>query len=99
MKELICDICKKAFKWRRAARDHMKKEHNVERFFCIVVACGVSQRTAADLKHHYEEAYNHDTGKQQAPEESGELKGGSSRDPEGSYQRTRSDPTKGSPHQ
>ena len=52
----------------------MKKEHNVERFFCVVVGCGVILRTAADLRHHYKESHNHDTGKRQAPEESGELK-------------------------
>ena len=52
----------------------MKKEHNVERFFCVIVGCGVSRRTTADIKHHYEEAHDHGTGKRQAPEESGEWK-------------------------
>ena len=58
-KELICDICKKAFKWRREAREHMKTEHNLERFFCVIAGCGVSRRTAADIQHNYKVAKIH----------------------------------------
>ena len=56
---IICDICKKAFKWRREAREHMKTEHNLERFFCVIAGCGVSRRTAADIQHHYKVAQIH----------------------------------------
>ena len=57
----------------------MKKEHNVERFFCVIAGCGVSRRTAADIKHHYKEAH---TGKQRDPEELGKWNR-----PEGHYNR------------
>ena len=63
------------FKWRMAARGHMKREHNMDKFFCIIAGCGVSQRTAAGIKHHYREAHNHDAGEQRAPGEPEDLEG------------------------
>ena len=53
----------------------MKRELNVDKFFCIIACCGVSQRTAAGLKHHYKEAHDHNTGERQAPEEPEDLEG------------------------
>ena len=57
-----------AFKWRRAAREHMKREHNMDKFFCIIACCGFSQRSVAGLKYHFKEIHDHDTGECQAPE-------------------------------
>ena len=46
----------------------MKRVHNVDRVFCIIAGCGVSQRSAAGLKYHFKEIHDHDTGECQAPE-------------------------------
>ena len=63
------------FKWRRVAREHMKREHSVDKFFCIIAGSGVKQRTVAGMKHHYKEVHDHGAGEQQALEEPEDLEG------------------------
>ena len=61
------------FKGRKGIREHMKREHSVDRFFCIIDGCGVRQRTAAGRKHRYKETHDHGAGERQAREEPEEL--------------------------
>ena len=63
------------FKERWVIREHMKWEHSVDKFFCIIDNCGVKQKTEAGKKPHYKEAHDHGAGERQAREEPEELEG------------------------